>query len=211
MLLVLPNFKSFDLSSTMFHKYQGVKNITRWFVHLTSTSPGHSQLASTSHGHSHLAFTLCGHSQLVSTLCGHSHLVSSLCRHSHLMQTFSPHIHLTWAFSPCIHHAWAFSPHVHLAWAFVTSFPSGIGARYRQGDFWGVYVKLSPPPHKVTLHGHSHLTWAFSPHVHLTCSPPRKNNIFCLVWKNFPKSHEATPIPSIGYLLRATKQFTYIR
>ena len=31
----------------------------------------------------------------------------------------------------------------------------------------------------------SHLAWPFSPCIHLTCSPPRENNIVCLVWKNF--------------------------
>ena len=45
---------------------------------------------------------------------------------------------------------------------------------------------------------------SISPHVgsisHLTCSPPCKNNIFHLAWKNSQNSHEATPIPSIRYL-----------
>ena len=35
---------------------------------------------------------------------------------------------------------------------------------------------------------------------------PHKNNIFHLAWKNSQKSHSATPIPSIRYLLRATKK-----
>ena len=35
-----------------------------------------------------------------------------------------------------------------------------------------VYVKLSPSPHKIILHGHSHLMWAFSPHVHFTWAFP---------------------------------------
>ena len=39
------------------------------------------------------------------------------------------------------------------------------------GDFWGVCVELSPPPHKITLHGHSHLTLTFLPRIYLACSP----------------------------------------
>ena len=34
-------------------------------------------------------------------------------------------------------------------------------------------------------------------------SPPHETNIFHLAWKNSQKSHAATPIPSIRYLLRA--------
>ena len=58
---------------------------------------------------------------------------------------------------------------------------------------------------KVTLHKY------FSPCVTILISrpphlsPPRKNNIFHLTWKNSQKSHAATPIPSTRYLLRATK------
>ena len=66
-------------------------------------------------------------------------------------------IHITWAFSPHIHLAWAFSPCVHLMW----------GIRCTRGDFEGVYIELSPPPHKVTSNGHSHLVWALSPCIHL--------------------------------------------
>ena len=59
-------------------------------------------------------------------------------------------------------------------------------------------LELSPPPHKVTSCGHSHL--ASTSHAPLyvkiiSLSPVEK----------FPKSHEATPIPSKRYLLRATK------
>ena len=61
-------------------------------------------------------------------------------------------------------------------------------------------------PPQVTLHDHSHLEWAFLPCIHLTCSPLHENNILHLLWKNSPKSHEATPIPSIRYLLRATNK-----
>ena len=57
---------------------------------------------------------------------------------------------------------------------------------------------------KVTLCDHSHLAWQFSSHVHLTCSPPCKHNIFHLAWKNSKKNHAATPFPSIRYLFRAT-------
>ena len=130
---------------------------------------------------------------------------------------FSPHIHLVWPhvklsppppkvtsckhFSPCVHLAWPhvelspppakvtlhkhFSSCVHLAWP---------------------HVKLSPPPAKVTSRKH------FSPCVaililRLPCVPPPcENNIFHLAWKNSQKSHAATPIPLIRYLLRATNQ-----
>ena len=40
---------------------------------------------------------------------------------------------------------------------------------------------------KVTLCDHSHLMWQFSSHVYLACSPPHKNNIFHLAWKNSQK------------------------
>ena len=39
---------------------------------------------------------------------------------------------------------------------------------------------------------------------HLTCSPPCENKYLSSCMEKFPKSHEATPIPSIRYLLRAT-------
>ena len=42
----------------------------------------------------------------------------------------------------------------------------------------------------------SHLMWVQS---QLVCSPPLKNNIFHLGWKNFQNSREATPFPSIRY------------
>ena len=95
--------------------------------------------------------------------------------------------------------------------------------------------RVPPPPFKVTSCTHSHLTYTFSPCIHILTShahsttqshlmpissthshlvyifsphmlPSTQNNIFHLAWKNSQKSHAATPIPSIRYLLRATNK-----
>ena len=120
-------------------------------------------------------FTSCGHSQLtwsflpcvdILTLCGHFHLMcmqdlflryggmsapqseKSCCMgiltshgHSPLMWTFSPHMGIF---------IWAFSPHMH----------TRLLLRYG----WVSPVQSEKLPHIgiFTLHGHSHLTWAFS-------------------------------------------------
>ena len=102
------------------------------------------------------------------------------------------------------------------------------------------HLVCPPPPFKVTSHTHSYLMYTFSPRVHIltSCAPstiqshlmptssthshltyifsPRmlpstENNIFHLVWKNSQKSHAATPIPSIRYLLRATKKLNFLK
>ena len=107
--------------------------------------------------------------------------------------------------------ALAFQPRVDVRWLLDQSVPSTTQSHlmrntkllwpshltWTQGDLW---VKVSTPPHKVTSCETHHLLLA----SHLTCSPPCENNIFHLAWKNSQKSHEATPIPSIRYLLRAT-------
>ena len=98
---------------------------------------------------------------------------------------------------PCVHLTWAFSPHIHLTWVF-SPFSPHVGMRCTQGDFGGWYVELSPPPHKVTsmailtLHGDSHLAFTLYAPLHVKIISP--------------KSHEATSIPSIKYLLRATNK-----
>ena len=69
------------------------------------------------------------------------------------------------------------------------------------------HLMCPPPPLKShlmpILSTHSHLAYIFSPCV----LPSTQNNIFHLAWKNSQKSHAATPIPSIRYLLRATNKF----
>ena len=61
----------------------------------------------------------------------------------------------------------------------------------------------SPHPPKVPSTQKRNLSFSefrvfrFSFQSHLACSPLCKNNIFHLVWKNSPKSHETSPIPSI--------------
>ena len=104
----------------------------------------------------------------------------------------SPRIHLAWLSvpftTPKFSHEMTFqiSPHIHLAWPSVPSTTC-----------------------KVTSHNY------FSPCVTILISrppcvsPPHKNNIFHLTWKNSQKSHAATPISSIRYLLRATNYYIY--
>ena len=180
----------------------------------------------TSCAYSHLAYTFspCIH---ILTSCAplhHSkspriHILTSHT-HSHLAYTFSPHIHILTSCAPLHHskspriHILTLRTHSHLAYIFSPRVP--------------------PPPFKVTSCTHSHVVYTFSPRVHIlnSCAPsttqshlvptssthshltyifsPRvlpstQNNIFHLAWKNSQKSHAATPIPSIRYLLRATK------
>ena len=156
------------------------------------TSCDHSHLAwqfspgmtiPTSHGNSHLTYILTSRASLHPSKSPHTDILTS-----------RTHSHLAYIFSPC----------------------------------------MPTPPFKVTSHTHSHLVYTFSPHVHILTSlapsttqshlvpilstyshlayifspcvlPSTQNNIFLLVWKNSQKSHAATPIPSIRYLLRATK------
>ena len=60
----------------------------------------------------------------------------------------------------------------------------------------GCAPNMPLPPGRKSSHVH-HNTAATS---HLAYSPPCKNNIFHLTWKNSPKNHKVTPIPSIRYL-----------
>ena len=55
-----------------------------------------------------------------------------------------------------------------------------------------IFISISPFHFQGSFQ--SHLAWVQS---HLTCSPPCKNNIFHLTWKNSQNSREATPFPSI--------------
>ena len=66
----------------------------------------------------------------------------------------------------------------------------------------GPHQAQHPPPgwdvhFDVCLSNKSYLMWVQS---HLTCSPPHENNLSHFAWKKFPKSHEATPFPSIRYI-----------
>ena len=112
-----------------------------------------------------------------------------------LKMTFQilPHIHLVWPSVPFT--TPKFSCEVHMRWlSILTLHPSCVPP-----------TKMSPPNTKVTSHKH------FSPCITILIlcpphvPPPRENNIFHLAWKNSEKSQAATPIPSIRYLLRATK------
>ena len=229
------------------------------------TSRDHSHLAwqfsphmtiPTSHGNSHLMWPF---PPRVAILTSRDH--------SHLMWQFSPcvailtscdHSHLVWQFSS---HVLPSTPQNHLMYIHevheVTLHyikPNSRNFHHSQfGHHWSniytvqkshlatlrVSVELSSPPLKVTSHTYSHLTYTFSPHIHILTSrtyshlacplhhskspwahleytfsphihiltsraPSTQNNIFHLALKNSQKSHAATPIPSIRYLLRAT-------
>ena len=115
------------------------------------------------------------------------------CTHSHLEYTFSPCVHILTSRAP-LHHSK--SPRVHI----LTS---------RTHSHLTYIFSPRVPPSTIQ----SHLVYTFSPRVHiltlrtyshLVCSPPSKIISFTLAWKNSQKSHAATPIPSIRYLLRAT-------
>ena len=145
--------------------------------------------------------------------------LGSLCRvvpstpQSHLVRIFSPRIHILTS------HTYS-----HLV---CPPPPFKVTSRTHS------HLACPPPPFKVTSHTHSHLVYTFSPRVHILTShapsttqshlvpissthshlayifsphvlPSTQNNIFHLAWKNSQKSHAATPIPSIRYLLRAT-------
>ena len=114
----------------------------------------------------------------------HVHILTS---HAplHLHHSKSPYIHLMCIFSPCV-------------------LPSTSTTQSHLISTSHAYSHLvcSPPhpPLKVTLcPPRMHILTS-----HIYCSPPPK--IICLTscGKNSQKSHVATPIPSIRYLLRAT-------
>ena len=170
--------------------------------------------------------TSCTHSYLVYTFSLRIHILTSCApstTQSHLVPISSTHSHLVYIFPPRVppstiqsHLTYTFSPRIHIPTSRTYSHPA-----------------CHPPPFKVTSHTHSHLAYTFSPHIHILTSrapsttqshlmpissthsqlayifsphvlPSTQNNIFHLAWKNSQKSHAATPIPSIRYLLRAT-------
>ena len=162
-------------------------------------------------GHSHFVSTLHGWKvtfPTILTLCGHSHLASTSHGHEVTSRMFmsSCPLHLTKSHCvailtlcpPCmgilahgcevilgkcmlsclIHHTK--SPHV----AILTLHGHSHLMSTLHGHevaLGGVYVKIFHQPYK------SHLVWASSPWVHLAYSPPCKNNIFHLEWKNSQK------------------------
>ena len=121
--------------------------------------------------------------------------------------------------SPCMKHETALTspPHVHARWLW----GSKCLLHHTKSPCAKCKTALASPPHvharllwgsKCPLHHTKSLSWnatpsaSISPHVHLACPPPHENNIFHLTWKNSQKSQETRPIPSIRYLLRATKK-----
>ena len=70
------------------------------------------------------------------------------------------------------------------------------------------HLTCSPPPPllKVTLRPPRIHILTSHTYSHLACSPPPKIICFTSHGKNSQKSHAATPIPLIRYLLRATNK-----
>ena len=129
--------------------------------------------------------------------------ILTLRAHSHLACTFSPCVHILTSRVPSTtqsHLVYTFSPRVHILTLCAHSHLT-----------CPLHHSKSPHVHILTLCAHSHLACPLhhskSPRTHLeyTLLTSTQNNIFHLAWKNSQKSHAATPIPSIRYLLRATK------
>ena len=118
----------------------------------------------------------------------------------------------------------------------LTSCHPCMGMRCIWGDFGGVYVNLSTPPHSVphigilTSLGHSHFTSTSCGHFHLTSTSHGCKVTFWMCMLRYllhaplhvkiisfdlcgkiSKNKETTSIPSIRYLLRVIKyvQWTY--
>ena len=161
--------------------------------HLMSALHVHSLLASTSHGHSHLTSTLCGAQgacEVTFGVCISScplHHTKSPCMD--ILTMHPPHVGILTSLPPCM--------------GILTSHPPHVGHEVTLGG-GGV---LSCPLHHTKSPLSFPMFISISLHVNLMCSPPCKNNIFGLVWKNSQKSR--TSIPSIRYLLRATNNLKY--
>ena len=131
------------------------------------------------------------------------------------MYTFSPRLHILTLCAPSTiqsHLTYTLSPCVHIltlcTYSHLVCPPSTIQSHLVYTFSPRIHILTScalstTQSHLVpTSSTHSHLAYIFSPRV----LPSTQNNIFHLAWKNSQKSHAATPIPSIRYLLRATNK-----